>query len=291
MVNQRPIDLSISLLSFNNRQLLKNCLSSIYQNTQKITFEILLVDNASKDGTVPMVKGKFPKVKLIANRQNKLYIRGHNQNLKRVKDRYFLILNEDTYLPPETLDKMVNFMDANPKIGLASCRQVDENGHLDRTCSKFPHPIYEILEISYINKLLGKFTPFKKLLEHYRYAHWDRTATRAVDVVPGSFMIGRRELLEIIGLFDEKNLLFFYGEPDYCLRAKRAGYRVYHNGEVTITHLKSKALSKLPLEMRSKISLHDMLAYYKKHFGVLWWLILWLLSTPNALYWHHKSEH
>lgn len=280
------LDLSISLLSFNNKDLLRNCLNSIYKNTKNINFEILLVDNGSKDGSAQMVKQKFPQVKLIANRQNRLYIRGHNQNLKRVQGRYFLILNEDTYLPSQTLDKMVSFMDQSPKIGLASCRQIDENGRIDNTCSKFPHPIFEILELSYIQKL-SKFlslTIFQKVLKSYRYADWKRNTIRRVDVVPGSFMIGRSELLKKVGLFEENNLLFFYGEPDYCLRAKRAGYQIYHNGQVTITHLKSKALAKLPDKKRLAISHHDMLAYYKKHFTRGWNIILWVLTRPNWFY-------
>lgn len=289
MPPQPAIDLSISLLSFNNKDLLKQCLSSIYQGTQKISFEILLVDNGSKDSSVEMVRKNFPQVQLIANRQNKLYIKGHNQNLKRVKGRYFLILNEDTYLPPKTLDKMVSFMEANPKTGLASCRQVGENGKVDMTCSRFPHPIYEILEISYINKLLGKLAPFKKLLGNYRYGEWNRSTTRQVDVVPGSFMIGKNQLLNKIGLFDEKNLLFFYAEVDYCLRVKVAGYQIAHNADVTITHLKSKALIKLSAYFRHQISLHDQLSYYKKYFRIGWWFILWLFLLPGWLYWHIKT--
>lgn len=285
MANEKnPIDLSISLLSFNNKELLKNCLSSIYQNTKTIKFEIFLVDNGSQDGSTEMVRKKFPQVKLIANKTNRLYIKGHNQNLRRVKGRYFLILNEDTYLPPETLDKMVSFMDANPKIGLASCRQVGQDGKVDMTCSRFPHPIYEILEISYIKKLLS-FT-----LGDYRYADWDRSTSRSVDVVPGSFIIGRSQLLKKVGLFDQKNFLFFYGEPDYCQRVKKNGFEVVHNGQIIITHFKSKGLSHLTTLVRYRLSQQDLLAYYKKYFGKIWWMILWLFLKPNWLYLKFKKS-
>jgi GT2 family glycosyltransferase len=280
-MNSNQTDLSISLLSYNNKVLLENCLNSIYKNTKKISFEILLVDNASKDGSVQMVKKEFPKVKVVANKTNKLYIKGHNQNLRRVKGRYFLILNEDVELTSGCLEKMVTFMDRDPQIGLASCRQIDGSGKVDKTCSKFPHPIYEILEISYIHKLFGKFAPFSIFLDNYRYSDWNRLTTRQVDVVPGSFMIGKSELLTKVGLFDQKNLLFFYVEPDYCLRAKKAGYQIYHNADVTIIHLKSKALSKLPAKTRSYLSEYDLLAYYRKYFGSIWWLVLWILLLPN----------
>lgn len=275
------LDLSISLLSFNNKELLANCLNSIYQNTKNITFEILLVDNGSKDSSVQMVKKEFPKVKLIANRQNKLYIKGHNQNLKRAKGRYFLILNDDTYLPPQALEKMVKFMDKNKAIGIASCQQTDDSGNIDKTCSRFPHPIYEIFEISYIRRLLGNLPPVAKQLARYRYGRWNRRSSHEVDVVAGSFMIGKHQLLKEIGYFDDKSFLFFYGEPDYCLRTKKAGYKVFHNGQVKIIHYKSKGLARLDPYTRYRLSQHDLLAYFRKNFSLFWWAVIWLLLLPN----------
>lgn len=286
MAYQQPIDLSISLLSFNNRELLANCLLSIYQNTKTIKFEILLVDNNSQDGTVSMVKKNFPQVKIIANRQNLLFIKGHNQNLRRVKGRYFLLLNEDTYLPPKTLDKMAAFMDQNPQIGLTSCRQSDDQGKIDTTCSRFPTPLAEILESSLAVKTILKLLPLvntPKILKDYRYANWDRRSIREVEVLPGSFIIGRQEVLEKIGYLDE-NLLFFYGEADFCQRTKKAGFKIYHKGDVAFTHFGSKGLKKLSSFARYQLTQHDILVYYKKYFGIFWWLILWLLLAPNWLY-------
>lgn len=279
------IDLSISLLSFNNKDLLKNCLNSIYKNTKKIKFEILLVDNASEDGSVAMVKKNFPQVKIISNRQNKLYIKGHNQNLSRVNGRYFLILNEDTSLPTQTLDKMVSFMDKNPKIGLASCRQKDEKGNVDNTCSRFPHPFFEILELSYIQKMLklANIRIFENMLGSYRYYGWKRDTIRQVDVIPGSLIIGRSELLKRVGLLDQDSFLFFYGEPDYCKRVKKEGFLIFHNGKITIKHLKSKGLNHLSATRRYQFSEHDVLAYHKKYFGKIWYALLWLFLRPNWL--------
>ncbi|MBI2327824.1 glycosyltransferase family 2 protein [Candidatus Curtissbacteria bacterium] len=278
-------DLSISLLSFNTKELLENCLNSIIKNTKSITYEILLVDNGSKDGSAQMVKQKFPQVKLVASRQNKLYIKGHNQNLRRVKGRYFLILNEDTEIGPGVLEKMVKFMDQNKEIGLTSCRQINENGKTDTTCSRFPTPIVELLESSPIFKRLSH--PLcqycQNLLNKYRYKGWNRKSTKSVDVLPGSFIIGRKELLEKIGYFDE-DLLFFYGEADFCQRAKNAGYQVYHKGDVVFTHFGSKGLSKLTSSKRYQLAEHDILVYYKKYFGALSWLILWLFLKTNWLY-------
>lgn len=299
MRKSTTFDLSISLLSFNNKELLENCLNSIYRqsfsantNTKNIKFEILLVDNGSRDGSAKMVENKFPQVKLVANTDNRLYIKGHNQNLKRVRGRYFLVLNEDTEIGPKVLEKMVRFMDKNPKVGLASCRQVDQNGKIDNTCSTFPHPIYEIFESSFIGKLFGKLLFSKKmssLLSRYRYDSWNRSTIRKVDVIPGSFFMGRSKLLKDIGLLDEKNLLFFYGEPDYCQRVKHAKYQVVHNGKLTIKHLKAKSLAKLSNLTRYQLTQHDILTYYNKYFGLFWMIILAIFLIPNWIYWQTKS--
>lgn len=289
---QPPLDLSISMISFNTKQYLKNCLNSILENTKNLNFEILLVDNGSKDGSAEMVQKKFPKVKIIKNRQNLLFIKAHNQNLRRAKGRYFLLLNEDALIGSNVFEKMIKFLDKNPKIGLASCRQVDEFAKTDNTCSSFPIPASELLESSPIFRMIVK--PFQKqaqkLLADYRYSGWDRKSTRSVDVLPGSFIIGRKKLIEKIGYLDE-DLLFFYGEADYCQRAKKTGYQIYHNAQVSFVHLGSRGLKKLPSFTRYQILEHDILVYYKKYFGFVWWLILWIFLKPNWLYWRFFAKH
>lgn len=287
------IDISISLLSFNTKDFLEKCLHSIYKGSKNLNIEILLVDNASKDGTVQMVREKFPKVSLIANRTNRLYIRGHNQNLRRVRGKYFLILNEDTVLPPNTLGKMAEFMDKNPQVGLSGCRQIGDRGVLDKTCSNFPHPIDEILESTSFGKLLQKTfagNQIRKRLRYYRIASWPRNTIRRVDVLPGSLILGRSKLLKEVGILDEKTLKFFYGEPDYCRRVKLTGYEIVHLGQVTIRHLKSKAFSKLPSFTRFNLARGDMLAFYKKYFGFFWWIVLYVLTLPDFAYWRLKNS-
>ncbi|MBI2011700.1 glycosyltransferase family 2 protein [Candidatus Daviesbacteria bacterium] len=285
---KHTLDLSISLISFNNKDLLVQCLNSIYKNNNELSFEILLVDNGSLDGSPEIVRQKFPKVKLIANKRNLYFIKAHNQNLKKVTGRYFLILNEDTRIPPGVLKKMVKFMDQNPKIGAASLRQKDEAGRVDLTCSRFPTPWVELLETSFPCKLLNKYVlyPFtNSILSKYRYKGWKRDTIKEVDVIPGSFFLGRSGLLKTVGLLDEK-LIFFYVEPDYCQRVKKMGYLVVHNGKLTIIHLKSKGISNLTPLKRYWLMEQGILNYYKKYFGTFWWYIIWLFLRPNWLYWH-----
>lgn len=286
------IDLSISLVSCNSKDILYDCLNSIYKNVSDLKIEILLSDNGSKDGTVDLVRKKFPQVKLTPNTSNLLFTKAHNQNLKSVHGKYFLVLNEDTIISPQALKKMVMFMESHSNVGLVSCRQIDENSRTINTSERFPHPVYEIFEASFVGRFIVNNFPLKrmrKMLENFRYREWDRKTTRQVDVIPGSFFLGRRSLLKTVGYFDER-LRLFYEEPDYCQRARKKGYLTYHVGNVTIRHLMSKAIkSNLTPLMRYQIAEHDRLNYYKKYFGFVWYVILWFLFRPNWLYWKLQS--
>lgn len=286
------IDLSISLVNTNNRNLLENCLKSVILNTKNINCEILLVDNGSKDNSTEMVKRKFPKVKVQANEKNLYFTKAHNQNLKKVRGKYFLLLNEDTILPPKTLTLMIDFMEKHPKVGLASCKEVDQKGKVDLTCSRFPTPLLEIFESNVAFKFIKNYLKLafaKKSIDEFRYKGWLRNSIKTVDVIPGSFMLGKTAVLNKIGFLDE-HLIHFYQESDYCKRAKEADFLSCHVGTVQITHLKAQANNKIPTFTRYQLTEHDMLHLYQKYFGKIWYLILWLLYRPNWLYWKLLSE-
>ena len=280
----KPIDLSISLVSFNNKGLLENCLNSIFHNNKDLKFEVSLVDNASKDGTATMVKKKFPKVALIVNDRNVLFTKAHNQNLRGTRGKYFLLLNDDTYIPPLALEKMVDFLEAHPEIGAASAKHIGQNGKTDNTTSRFPTPLTELLE----SNILAKFIGGKKVLNHYRYQGWKRNSDKYVDVLPGSFMLIRSSVLKKVGHFDE-NLKLFYSDTDLCIRIKKAGYSLYHKGDIVIKHFRAQSVNKLSPWERYRLSETDMLNFYKKHFGALWWFFLVIAYFPNRIYWRLKT--
>jgi GT2 family glycosyltransferase len=178
-------------------------------------------------------------------------------------------------------------MEEYPRVGLVSCRLIDGEGKTDTTCSRFPHPLDEMFGYSFLGKLLRRVVPLpwvEKRLRNYHYAGWQRDTIREVEVIPGSFFLGRKKLLEDVGLFDERFVLF-YEEPDYGIRARAAGWQTVHVGTVHARHLRAKGLAKLSPLTRYRLGEHDLLAYYRKHFGILWWLILWLTLRPNWLYW------
>lgn len=284
-------DLSISLICHNSRNLLHECLNSIYSSAKKIKFEIFINDNASADGTSQMIRKQFPNVKYKRNQSNLFFTKAHNNNLKQIRGRYFLVLNEDIIILPGSLDKIINFMDKHPEISLSSCRQIYSNGKLNSNSETYPRPVFEIFEASFIGRYfqkIFKLPGIKKMLDDFRYAGWKRDSIQKVDVIPGSFFLGRSELLKKVGLFDE-NLLLFYEEPDYCRRALNQGFHTWHIGTISIIHHKTKIIASLPPFERYRIGEHDMLVYYRKYFGRLWWITLWLFFRPNWIYWKLKS--
>ena len=278
------IDLSICIVNYNTKQQLQKCLRSIFKNTSGLNFEVLVVDNGSKDNSVQMVKTILPRVKIIANNKNLYFSKAYNLALKKSVGTYCLILNSDTVIPQNSLRDVFIFMQKHPAVSAVSCREVNEKGEVDKTCSRFPTPIIEFLESNILTK------PFRKnsLLQKYRYSTWKRDSTKEVDVIPGSFIFIKRSTLKKVGYFDE-NLLLYYGENDLCLRIKKAGLSVYHNPKVTIIHRRSQSVKQLPPWQLFQITLHDMLYYYRKHFGLAWWIFLWITYRANWIYWRLQS--
>lgn len=254
---QKPIDVSICIVSFNTKNILKDCIKHLLKDKSNLNKEILIADNCSTDGTIEMLTKHFPSIKLIKNNKNLHFHKANNQMLRRVKGKYFLIINSDIFIKANTIKKLVDFMDNN-NYALISCRHIDKFGKTDTTCSRFPTPIDEILQ------------PY-----NYRYGSWRRNTVKEVEVLPGSFLLGKRSLINKIGLFDE-NLLLFYGDVDYCKRVIQSRYKICHNGKVAVTHLRAKSVDQLSSLDRFEISKKDMLYFYEKYYGKFWKWILWL---------------
>lgn len=275
---KKKSDLSICIVNYNTRELLQNCLRSILKNKGELSLELLLSDNHSTDGSIAMVTKFFSQVKIIGNRENLFFHRALNKLLRIANGRYFLILNSDTIIHPHTLPKLVSFMDKGG-TALTSCRHQDTSAATDSTCSRFPHPLLEIVETSLLARLLPKSIR-QKILENYRYLGWRRNTIREVEVLPGSFLLGRKELLKTVGLFDE-NLALFYGDADYCQRVRDAGYKISHYGKAVITHLRSQTIARLPPQQLQRIVRHDLFYFYAKYYGRLWRTLIWLVYFPT----------
>lgn len=225
------VDLSIGIPSWNTKQLLDQCLASVYQTSHGFSFEVLVVDNASEDGSPEMVASKYPQAKLIVNRINLGFAGACNLAFKHSVGRYFLILNSDTVVLDNALALMVRFMDSHPDAGAAGCRLLNRDGSLQRSCSRFPSVLTELFDALYLSKLLPK----SKIFGSYSMSYWDFDEVREVDFAGGSCLIVRRQTIEEVGLLDE-GFFMYTEEADWCYRMWQQGWKVYYYPDARIIH-------------------------------------------------------
>lgn len=228
----KQLDVSIVIVNWNTRIILRDCLNSIYEQTKNISFEVLVVDNASSEGSVEMVKSEFPQVYLIANLENKGFAAANNQGMAKAKGRYILLLNSDTIILDKAIEKTVSFADFHPEAGIVGCRVLNPDKTLQLTCFMFHSILNMLLSTSYLYKLFPK----NKFFGRERMTWWDRTDVRQVDVIAGCFMLIRRDAIEQVGTMDEQ--FFVYGEEtDFCFRVKQAGWKNLFMPDAQIIHL------------------------------------------------------
>ena len=273
------VEVTVAIVNYKTPELLENCLSSIFKHVRDVSFVVWVLDNASRDGSVELVRKKFPKVRLIANKQNSMAALGFNTILSQAKSPYCLITEPGVELMNNAVSPMIKFLKRHPKAAAVSTRQVDEVGSFDTTCSRFPTPIIEVFNSS----IFSRFVKNKKLLSWWRYRGWKRDSVRRVEVASDIFMLAKTEVLTKVDYYDTNMDLFFI-ENDLCLKIRSAGYYVYHLGNVTVRHLRGRSTAKFKPSEMYKFYEHDMLYYYKKHFGFFWWLFLVLVFQSNRLY-------
>lgn len=272
------MDLSIIIVSYKTKDVLKNCLLSIKDNvSKKITYEIIVSDNGSNDKTTQMISDlrfKTSDLTLIENRENLGFSKANNVGVKESKGRYILFLNPDTVIQKDTLEKMVEFMDKTKDAGAATCKVLLPSGNIDDSCHRgFPTPWNSFCHFSG----LAKVFPKTKIFGGYNLSFLDMTKTHEIDALAGSFMIVKREAGEDIGWWDED--YFFYGEDlDFCYMLKQKGWKVYYVPDVSILHLKgvsggikkiSKEISTADKETKrtaTKWRFDAMRIFYKKHY-------------------------
>lgn len=254
------MDVSISIVNYNTRDLLKRCLSSIFKHTRDIKFEIIVVDNASSDDSVAMIKQEFRSVKIISNHDNIFFTRANNQALKKASGRYFLILNSDTYFVDNSLKKMVDYMDLHKNIGACEGLEIEEDRSLIPNGSKLSTPLIDFYELS----IIGKWMRNEKMLDSYRLRKLRRDTIFEIDVGCDAFLMVRIDLMKKLNGYDEQFLLY-YTENDLCLRIKRLGYKIIHLGNAKVVHRLSSSVNKIGFFKKADIYYNDLFKYYWKH--------------------------
>lgn len=293
-------DLSIVILNFNTAQLLKNALLSL-ADTKDIKLQTIVVDNASSDHSVELVKKEFKDVQLIASKKNLGFAGGNNLALPYLKGRYVLFLNSDTVTPGNTLGYLVNYMDQHSEIGIITCRVDLKIGGLDKDCHRgFPTPWASITNFLGLSKLFPK----SRLFNAYHLGYLDFNTIHEVDSVTGAFLMVRKSAADKLGYWDDT--FFFYGEDlDFCYRYKSAGWQIVYNPKVNIIHYKgassgvrkeSQTFTAAQLETKRKIareSVRAMRIFYHKHYRDKYpWLVNQLIYLAlNFLEWKRVNKY
>lgn len=255
------LDVSVIIVNWNTKGLLQNCIESVYQQAGDIQYEIIVVDNASSDGSAEMVTTNFGQATLIRNAQNRGFAAANNQGLAVAKGRYVLLLNSDTVVLDGAIAKTVSFADNNPEVAVVGCRVLNADRTLQPTCFMFPSLLNLILSSTYLYKLW----PGSRFWGRERMSWWDRKDVREVDVVTGCFMLVRREAFAQVGLMDER--FFVYGEEtDWCYRFKRAGWKVMFAPVAEIVHFGGGSSRRDKTKMRLQLS-GSILLFLRKHKG------------------------
>ena len=254
--------IAIIIISFNVEKLLKECIESIYRETESARFEIWVIDNNSRDNSVQMLKQSFPDIHLIENDENVGFTRANNQAVRQCRSDYVLLLNPDTLIQDGAIDRMAQFMDANPDVGVSGCRVLNEDGSLQLACRRsIPSPSVAFFRLTGLSRLFPK----SKVMAKYNLTYLDPMQTHEVDAVSGAFLLIRRRAIEQIGLLDET--FWIYGEDiDWCIRAKRAGWKVMYHPDAHILHYKGIGCSTNNRKTSYEFY-RAMYLFHKKHFA------------------------
>ena len=276
---ENVVDLSIIIVPYNNKDLLRKTLAAVFASRMERKFEVIVHDNGSSDGTPDMVVAEFPEARLIRS-ENVGFTRGNNAGIKIARGRNILLLNPDTEVGGDTLAVMLNLLDRRPDIGVATCKLVLGNGRLDPACRRsFPTPWVAISRLSGLSLLFPK----SRLFNRYNLGYLPEDQEYEIDSCSGAFLLIRQEVINKIGPLDED--FFMYNEDvDWCYRAKKAGYKIYYYPLTTTVHHKRQSAQ---FSKKAQWEFHrSMIVFHKKHLAgrYPWFVNLIAYVGPRVRY-------
>jgi|SRR3990172_3060121 len=265
-------DLSIIIVNWNGGETFLRCLRSVVQGATSCHTEIIVVDNASTDGSPDAVEREFPEITLIRNRTNEGFAKANNIGIRRSTGRYVALINPDVIVTPGSLDRMLTFMTRHPSIGVLGPQVLNEDSTLQLSCREFPN-----LWNSFCRALaLDTMFPSWRLLGGYLMTYWSHDTTRRVDVLSGCFWLIRQQALDTVGLLDED--FFMYSEDvDFCKRVWRAGWEVVYWPHVKVVHYGGICSSHFPVHFNVAM-LQAGRQYWRKHHGRVARICFWAIS-------------
>ncbi len=258
--------LTTLLVSFNTRDLLTPCLEALEAARASLgESPVIVVDNASADGSAEYLEKHHPDVRLIRSGKNLGFGRANNLGLPEVRSKYLLLLNTDAFVPPDALTKTLAFMEATPDCGVLGVRLVGREGDLQPSCRYFPTPYNTFLSRSG----LARWLPSTRMVDDMAWAHDE---VRECDWVPGCFYLVRSELIAQVGLFDPRYFLY-YEEVDHCFAVKAAKSKVMYYPHVTVVHIGGESAKSLGAINKSGrqvevLQIESAQIYFRKQFGL-----------------------
>jgi GT2 family glycosyltransferase len=252
--------LTVSIVNTNNRDLLRGCLGSIQKATTRTSYEIIVVDNDSDDGSAEMVQREFSGVRVIKNKSRQGYGHSHNRAILDAKGEYILIFNEDMIVLENALDAMVEKLQADRTIGALGCRLLNQDLTLQHSCFRFRSFSQDLFENIFPRNVL-----FPNSCRRGKMYYWDHDEERDVDIIMGCCMMIPRKIFAEVGLFDP--MFFVYSEEDdLCKRIKNHGYRVVFTPDAEIVHIGGQTSKEMSLRM-SLVMMESKIRYTRKHHG------------------------
>jgi len=276
-------EISVIIVSWNVKELLEKCLLSLQQTNQTTSFEVIVVDNASNDGSARMVKEKFPDIRLVANTENQGFAQACHQGVKNAQGQFFLFLNDDTEVGEESLQTSVLCFRSNPNTAVVGCKILNPDRSLQLSVRQFPS-VYSL-----VITLLKLHNFFPRLLQSYLQTGFDYTKPAEVEQVMGAFFLTSRQLWRELGGFDTGYYIWFE-EVDYCRRAIEQGYLVRYCPETSIVHHRGASFQKLKALREQIIFNQSARRYARLHFSIGGYALVlaclpvsWLLAAGVTL--------
>ena len=261
MKDASAIDVSVIIVNWNTLDLLKDCIASVFSQTRDIDFEVIVIDNASTDGSPEMVRGEFGDVILIANTKNVGFAAANNQGMNIAKGRYVLLLNSDTIVLEAAIQKTVAYADRRPDAAVIGCRILNPDHTLQNSCFMFPSLLNSLLFSTYLFKLF----PTSRFFGREQMTWWHRDYEREVDVVTGCYMLVRKQAIDQVGLMDD-GFFMYAEETDWCFRFKARGWKNWFTPDAEIIHFGGASAAKLGVS-RAQITNASFIRYMNKHWS------------------------
>ena len=253
------MDLSIIIVNYNTKKLTENCINSVIRNSQNLSYEIILVDNASEDSSYEYLQELFPNLKIIANTENLGFAKANNQGIKEAKGKSILLLNSDTEFVEDCLSLLLKFLNNTTFAGIVGCKVLNTDQTLQESVYHFP-TIWS--ELVFFTKVIIK-NFWDPITYFHKMKYWGHNVIREVDCVSGCFMLIKNEIFSKIGYLDEK-FFMYYEDAEFCKRLKsNTNYKVFYHPGTKIVHLQGKSIKVISFETL-KECLKSAIFYFTK---------------------------